>query len=68
MVQKESDLRRRATAYAALTLSRVLASEWTHVLRDKSGACAAVVKPAGILFGERAELERRLARLAWELR
>jgi len=72
----ESDLEARAgkdpRAYAALTLYRVLAPEWTHVVvkRDEKGRAIGhetVKKPAGVLFGNRAEVEARYLALIAEL-
>jgi hypothetical protein len=77
ILHEEDDLGRRATAYAALTLTRVLAPEWTHVVSKKGGGQETIVLPAGQLWADlfeavrgdgRNDLERRLARLAWELR
>ena len=77
ILHEKDDLERRATAYAALTLTRVLAPDWTHVVNGKSGNQETIVLPSGqlwtdlfeIIKGEgRNDLERRLARLAWELR
>ena len=72
IIREEDNLERRATAYAALTLTRTLAPEWIHVVGKKSGGQETIVLSAGQLsadlFGDRADLERRLARLAWELR
>lgn len=73
ILREERSFERRVTAYAALTLMHALAPEWTHSVRnDKTGKQEFVVKSAGQLwvdlFGGRADLERRLARLAWELR
>jgi hypothetical protein len=71
ILREEADPQRRATAWAALTLTRILAPEWTHVILIKDGKSArheTVSKPAGQTFGEREGLEQRLANLCWELR
>ncbi|HYX22464.1 MAG TPA: hypothetical protein VFA98_16590 [Thermoanaerobaculia bacterium] len=72
ILREEDDLGRRGAAYAALTLTRVLAREWTHLVGKKGGGQETIVLPAGQLCadlsGGRADLEHRLERLAWELR
>jgi hypothetical protein len=77
ILREEESLERRATAYAALTLTRVLAPQWSHVVYKKGGGQETIVLPAGQLCADlfesvrgdgRNDLERRLARLAWELR
>lgn len=77
ILHEEDDLGRRGVAYAALTLTRVLAPEWTHVVSKKGGGQETIALPAGQLCADlfevvrgdgRNDLERRLARLAWELR
>jgi len=67
LVAAAPDPRRRATAYAALTLTRILAPEWRHVIRVKDATPITVDKPAGETVGDRAGLEERLAVLLDEL-
>ncbi len=72
IVNKTEDPDRRARAFAALTLSRVLAPMWTHVVatRDAKGrpnGYETVKKPAGTLMGDRAALESRLEALLADL-
>lgn len=67
------DPERRATAYAALTLTRILAPEWTHVVVVRGPGKGevrheTVKKPAGQTFGPREELQARLDALLTELR
>jgi hypothetical protein len=68
ILQEETDPERRATAFAALTLMRLLAPDWKHVVRDGRGSHRTVLLPAGETTGPREELEERLRRLSWELR
>jgi hypothetical protein len=63
----------RATAYAALTLTRLLAPEWTHVVVVRGPGKGQVrhetiKKPAGQTFGTRECLQKRLNALLEELR
>lgn len=61
---------RQAKAYAALTLAHVLAPEWKHVVTVKDGKTVkheTVVRAAGMTFGPRDGLERRLATYLAEL-
>ena len=61
---------RRATAMAALTLARVLAPSWTHVVnrKTKDGVHQeTIVKPSGDVVGDRASLQQRLDDLVREL-
>jgi len=68
LVAVSPDPKRRATAYAALTLTRIIAPEWRHVIRSKDGSPPITVdKPAGQTVGDRAGLEERLAMLLDEL-
>ena len=77
ILREEDNLERRAIAYGALTLTRVLAPEWTHVVSKKGGGRETIVLPSGQFWADlfetdkgngRSDLERRLARFAWELR
>lgn len=72
LVSSTPDLGRRATAYAALTLARILAPEWLHVVavRDSSKKIVShesITKPAGETVGDRAGLEARFETLLDEL-
>lgn len=71
LVSSTPDLQRRATAYAALTLARILAPEWTHIIavRDakKIVGYEFITKPAGETVGDRAGLVARLEVLVDEL-
>ena len=72
LINETSDPNRRATAMAALNLTRVLAPEWTHVVTVKEKGQEprheTVAKPAGQLSGDREALQRRLDVLVAELR
>jgi hypothetical protein len=72
IVNTTEDSEKRATAYAALTLTTLLASEWTHVIpqKGKEGGVVhiEVVKAAGQIVGPRADLEARLGKLLAELK
>jgi hypothetical protein len=59
---------RQPAAYAALTLTRVLAPEWTHMEKpDPKSPPVTIVKAAGCTFGRREDLEKRLEKLLAEL-
>jgi hypothetical protein len=73
ILREETDPGRRATAYAALTLTRILAPEWTHVVTVRGPGKGevrheTVQKPAGLPWGSLKELQQRLATLCWDLR
>jgi hypothetical protein len=67
----ETPAERRAKAYAALTLTKVLAPQWVHVqvTKAKNGPDKheRVAGPAGTTFGPRSVLEARLTQLITEL-
>jgi len=72
ILDTEVDPDRRARAYAALTISCLLAPSWTHVVakKDSKGRTVGhetVVRLAGQLVGDRANLERRLDELLTSL-
>lgn len=72
LVSFAPDPGRRTTAYAALTLARILAPEWTHVIavRDSTKKIVkheSITKPAGETVGDRAGLVARLEALVDEL-
>lgn len=62
---------RRATAYAALTLTRLLAPEWTHRTtvkeKGKPDRQVEIVKAAGQTVGDREGLQKRLVDLLAQL-
>ena len=69
-INTTNDPGKRATAYAALTLTTLLAPEWTHVIpqKGKNGVVhVEVIKAAGQTVGPRADLEARLGKLLAEL-
>jgi hypothetical protein len=71
ILREEGNPDRRATAYAALTLTRLLDVNWTHVVPVKDGKTVryeTVTKPAGEIFGDREEIRQHLSKLCWELR
>lgn len=65
------DTQHQATAYAALTLARLLAPQWTHVVtvreKGQEPRHERVQKPAGQTVGDRAGLVFRLTILLHEL-
>lgn len=71
IIRETDDPDRRGTAMAALTLTRLLAPEWTHVVTVKDGKETrheTVTKPAGKMWGDREMLQKRLDALLAELR
>lgn len=61
IIKAAEDVETRAVAWAALTLTRVLDSEWTHAVKNrKTGEHETVVKPAGEIVGPREEVQKRL--------
>lgn len=67
----ETTAERRAKAYSALTLTKVLAPQWTHVhvtkVKNGPDQHERVDRPAGATFGPRHVLEARLTQLITEL-
>lgn len=65
IIDGTADPDRRATAYAALTLTRLLSPDWVHTTRDTHERC---LKAAGQTVGDREGLQKRLDDLLAKLR
>lgn len=61
IIRVNQDPEIRAIASAALTLTRVLDSEWTHVVKNRqTEQYETVALPAGEIVGPREDVQKRL--------